>query len=91
MRGGTGCTGRRTVQKIFQRSVQKTVIPFVGTPQILKRIQVFSPSPFLFMEFCVKYTKGRTEETVRTLTIYTITEKAGFETIGGGYDGSTEI
>ena len=43
------------------------------------------------MEFCVKYTKGRTEETVRTLTIYTITEKAGFETIGGVYDGSTEI
>ena len=83
--------GDSIVQKIFQRNVQKTVIPFCSALYCLRRVQLFFSGPFLFMEFCVKYTKGRTEETVRTLTIYTITEKAGFETIGGEYDGSTEI
>jgi hypothetical protein len=72
MRGGAGCAGDRIVQKIFQQYVQKTAIPFCSTQYCLRKIQLFFSGPFLFIEFCVKYTNGITEYTVRTLTIGTI-------------------
>ena len=86
-----GRTGDSIVQKIFQPYVQKTVIPFCGALYCLRRVQLISPGPFLFMEFCVKYRGGITEYTVGTFTMETMAEKLAFETRRGGCDGCTAV
>jgi hypothetical protein len=63
----------------------------LGAVYCLRRVQLFFPGPFLFMEFYVKYTNGITEDTLRTFAMETMAEKVAFETRRGGYDGSTAV
>ena len=86
-----GRSGDSIVQKIFQPYVRKTVIPFCGALYCLIRVQLIFPGPFLFIEFCVKYREGITEDTVTTLTMETMAEKLAFETRRGGCDGRTAV